>query len=714
MFKPTSRTFLAILVIIVPGLAFADDGPEELWAAARKGDATRVEALLAKGVDVNAKTHYGATALWFAASKDQLDVVKVLVKNKAQLDVMDNVWGVTPLEWAVGSDNADMVEVLLAAGARGADGALVSAATQGQLKTLRAILDKGKVSPEALNAAFMLARAKPAQITEELKKAGAKSLTSADLYPPGIDLTAYTGTFESPNGVTLTIAKSGEILKANSSYTGSLILKVLPDRTVMPAGMDRFSFRFEMKDGKPSKLLLKRGTNETPFDRQIAQKPAKPSGDAVEDKAAVVAQPRNWPSFRGPAASGVADGQHPPTVWDTETGKNIRWKTPISGLAHSSPVVWDNRVIVTTAVSGQEKSEFKPGLYGAGTAAADVSDHRFLVFCLDKRTGEIIWQQTAAKGVPKVKRHIKATHANPTPATDGKHIVVSFASEGLFCFDFAGSLLWKQDLGLLDAGAFNDPDVQWGAASSPIIFKNLVIVQCDRQSDSFIAAFDIASGKPVWRTPRSEPPSWGTPTIVVGPKRVELVANGTKFVRGYDPRTGIELWRLGGNSEITVPTPFAAQGLIFVTSGYHPIQPIYAIWPGAEGDISPKQGDAGQHLAWSKERGGPYMPTPIAYGPHLYVCSNNGIVTCYETKTGLQIYRQRLGSSDGHSASPVAADGKIYFTSEEGDIYVVKAGPTFDLLAINKMSDPCLATPAISDGMLFVRSQHYLFGIGAK
>jgi outer membrane protein assembly factor BamB len=711
MFK---STLLASLFILTASPLFMYDGPEELWAAARKGDTARIEALLASGIDVNAKTHYGATALWFAASKGQLEAVKVLINHKAQVDIWDTVWGISPFVWAVQSDDADMLEALLAAGAHGADTALVTASTDGHVKVLRVLLEKGKVSSEALSAAFMLARAKPPAIKKSLTEAGAKPFTRADLYTAGTDLSTFIGEFESPNGIKFTITLKDDILKANCTYTGPLILKAMPDQRFKAAGVDRIQLRFEKKDGKPTRLILGRGTIETPFERQLDQRRAQPSANPIEDKAVVIAQPRNWPTFRGPKAAGLADGQHPPTVWDVETGKNIRWKTPIPGLAHSSPIVWEDKIIVTTAVSGQAESEFKPGLYGAGTSASDVSSHRYEVLCLDKRTGQILWQKSATQGVPKVKRHIKATHANPTPVTDGKHIVVSFASEGLFCFDFAGSLLWKQDLGVLDTGAFNDPDIQWGAASSPILFKNLVIVQCDRQSDSYIAAFDIASGKQVWRTARNEPPSWGTPTVVDGPRGFELVANGTNFIRGYDPATGKDLWRLGGNSEITVPTPFAAQGFVFVTSGYHPIQPIYAIWPGAVGDITPKKDDPGQFVAWSKERGGPYMPTPIAYGDLLYVCSNNGILICYDLKTGTQIYRQRLGSSDGHSASPVAADGKLYFTSEDGDIYVVKAGPTFELLAVNKMADPCLATPAISDGMIFVRTQHFLFGIGVK
>jgi outer membrane protein assembly factor BamB len=427
----------------------------------------------------------------------------------------------------------------------------------------------------------------------------------------------------------------------------------------------------------------------------------------------VVAAPQNWPSFRGPSASGVADGQFPPATWDVEKASPRLWKTPLPGLGHSCPVVWGNRVFVTTAVSSDPKSEFKPGLYGAGTSAKDVSRHSGRVYCLDKRTGKVLWEKTAWEGVPKVKRHIKSSHANATPATDGKHLVVSFASEGLYCYDLDGKLLWRRDLGVLDAGAFNDPDLQWGSGSSPILYKGLVMVQCDRQKDSFIAAYDADSGAPAWSTPRDEPPSWGTPTVYEGPGRAELVANGSHYIRGYDPRTGKELWRLAPNSEITVPTPVAARGLIYVTSGYRPIQPIYAIWPGARGDISLKgAAESNEQIAWSKQRGGPYMPTPIVYGDHLYTCSNSGMVACYEARTGKQVYQERLRSGGGYTASPVAADGKLYFTSEEGEVRVVKAGPVFELLAVNKMGDVCMATPAISDGMIFFRTQHYVFGIG--
>jgi outer membrane protein assembly factor BamB len=239
-----------------------------------------------------------------------------------------------------------------------------------------------------------------------------------------------------------------------------------------------------------------------------------------------------------------------------------------------------------------------------------------------------------------------------------------------------------------------------------------VFVQCDIGKNSFVAAYDLADGKRVWQTPREEIPSWGTPTIVEGKSRVELVTNATKFVRGYDPQTGKELWRLGKNAEITVPTPFAAHDLIFATSGYPPIQPIYAIRSGATGDITLKgSAVSNDSIVWSRSSGGPYMPTPIVYGDYLYVCADNGMLTCYEARTGERVYKQRLGGRGGYTASPVAADGRLYFFSEDGDVHVVKAGPTYELLARNAMNDACMATPAIADGLLLVRTQHFLYGL---
>lgn len=423
---------------------------------------------------------------------------------------------------------------------------------------------------------------------------------------------------------------------------------------------------------------------------------------------------QNWPSFRGPGASGVAEGRATPVKWDTEKSVGVVWKTAIPGLAHSSPVVWGNTVFITTAVTSAAKDETRFGLYGDVAPVKDDPSHTWKVYALDKATGKVLWERTAHAGLPKVKRHPKSTHADSTPATDGKHVVALFGSNGLFAYDVKGKLLWKQDLGVLDSGWFYDPDYQWEHGSSPVIYKNLVIVQADVQKDSFIAAYDLKTGKQVWKTMREgELSGWSSPTVYEGKTRAELITSGAKAVRGYDPLTGKELWRLGPMSEIATPTPFVAHDLIYVTTGYAPIQPIYAIRPGASGDISLKDGkESSDFVAWSKQRGGPYMPTPLVYGEHLYTVSNQGVVIAYNAKTGERIYQQRIADKGGaFTASPVASGGKIYLSSEDGEIFVFKAGAKHELLATNPMGEVLMATPAISDGMLIVRGVKHVFGV---
>lgn len=437
------------------------------------------------------------------------------------------------------------------------------------------------------------------------------------------------------------------------------------------------------------------------------------SGSASAGNRHEAASP-HWPSFRGPHASGVADGQNLPDRWDGESGLNIAWKTDIPGLAHSSPVVWGDRLYVTSAVSSRPDATFRHGLYGDGEASEDRTMHRWQVYALDKNSGEIVWERTAHEGVPKDKRHIKATYANSTPATDGRYIVAMFGSEGLFAFDMEGVPLWHRDLGRLDVGAYDAPDYEWGSASSPIIHDDLVIVQCDTQGDSFLAAFDVATGEQAWRTARDELPSWGTPTVYAGAERTEMITNGSNYIRGYDPRTGSELWRLGGSSKITAPTPVFHDDLIVVASGRSPERPIFAIRAGATGDITLKKGETSSDaIAWSRVRRGPYMPTPVIYDGRLYVLGNRGNLDCYDLDSGEEIYRQQIKhGGGGFSGSPVAADGKLYLSGEDGDIYVVRAGDEFELLATNPMGELLMASPALSDGMLYVRAEKHLFAIG--
>jgi len=422
----------------------------------------------------------------------------------------------------------------------------------------------------------------------------------------------------------------------------------------------------------------------------------------------------NWPQFRGWHAAGVAEGQNLPERFDGAKGEGVKWKTAIPGLAHSSPVVWNDRVYVTTAVSSRGGDNFRHGLYGDGDASEDRSPHRWKLYALDRRTGRVAWERTAHEGAPREKRHVKASYANATPATDGKYVVAFFGSQGLYAYDAAGKLLWKRDLGVLNAGAYDLPDYEWGTASSPVIYKNLVILQCDTQGESFLLAADLKTGKTVWRTARQELPSWGTPTIYTGNGRTEIVTNASNFIRGYDPATGRELWRLGGSSKITAPTPVFSDDLIVVASGRRPEAPIFVVRAGAAGDITLGEGEtSNRSVAWSKRQRGSYMPTPLIYGGRLYVLSNQGLLDCYDLRTGAEVYRQRLPhQGGGFSASPVAADGKIYLPGEDGEIFVVRAGEKFELLGKNLMGELLMATPAISSGMMFVRTQHHVFAVG--
>ena len=423
-----------------------------------------------------------------------------------------------------------------------------------------------------------------------------------------------------------------------------------------------------------------------------------------------------WPSFRGARAEGIADGQGLPERWDPKTGENILWRTPIPGLSHSSPIVWGDRVYVTSAISGLGSATFKPGLYGDGDAAEDRSSHRWVIYAIDRKTGRIVWERIAHEGAPRNKRHIKSTYASSTPATDGRIVVAWFGSEGLHAYDVQGNFRWKVDLGRVDMGAYDIPSYEWGPASSPIIWNNLVIVQCDTQADSFIAALDVSTGETVWKTDREELPSWGTPTVIDTASGPELVTNASNFVRGYDPRTGKELWRLGGSSKITAPTPIVADGLFIVASGRAPERPIFAVRPNARGDLTPAgAATTSSGLAWSRTGRGSYMPTPLAYGGLLYVLANNGVFDAYRAATGEEVYRQRVPHpGSGFSASPVAADGKIYIASEDGDLIVVAAGAEFKHLSTIAMGELLMATPAIADGMMFVRSSTALWAIGRK
>jgi outer membrane protein assembly factor BamB len=424
----------------------------------------------------------------------------------------------------------------------------------------------------------------------------------------------------------------------------------------------------------------------------------------------------SWPSFRGPNASGVADGQNLPETWNTATNENILWRIPIPGLAHSSPVIWADRIFVASAISSRGNATFKPGLYGDGDASEDRSSHKWMLYAIDKRTGKMLWDRVAFEGEPRNKRHIKSTYASASPATDGRIVVAWFGSEGVHAYDMDGNRLWTVDLGRVDMGAYNIPSYEWGPASSPIIWNDMVFIQCDTQADSFMLALDARTGNTIWKTDRQEMPSWGTPTVVRTSAGDELVTNASNFIRAYDPRSGKELWKLGGSSKITAPTPFLANGLVVVASGRAPERPLFAVRPGSRGDLTlAKDQTSSDAVVWSKTGRGSYMPTPLVYDGILYVLGNNGVFDAYEVESGKEIYRQRIEPvGSGFSASPVAADGRIYLTSEDGDIIVIAAGREFKKLGSNAMGELVMATPALSDGVMYVRGVSTLFAIGKK
>jgi outer membrane protein assembly factor BamB len=424
----------------------------------------------------------------------------------------------------------------------------------------------------------------------------------------------------------------------------------------------------------------------------------------------------DWPSFRGPDAGGIAEGYPLPTVWNAATSQNILWKTSIPGLGHSSPIVWGNRMYLSTAISGQEKAELKVGLYGDIASVKDDTSHRWIVYCLDKQSGKVVWEKTVYEGVPKVKRHPKSTHASATLATDGRNLIAFFGSEGLYCFDMNGRQIWKKDLGILESGYYVAPEAQWEFGSSPVIYQDKVLIQCDVLNGAFIAALSLKDGSEIWRTPRNDVPTWATPAVYDDGRNAQMIVNGYRTIGSYDVKTGKPIWWLKGGGDIPVPTPVVAHEMVFITNAHGPMAPIYAIRLMATGDLSLKADEtSNQFVAWSVPRDGAYLITPLVYGDYLYSCKNNGVLYCFEAKTGKRLYQQRLGGgTTGFSASPVAGDGKIYFSSEDGDIYVVKAGPRFEVVSRNSMGDVCMASPAISAGSIYFRTKTQVVAVSAK
>jgi outer membrane protein assembly factor BamB len=418
----------------------------------------------------------------------------------------------------------------------------------------------------------------------------------------------------------------------------------------------------------------------------------------------------NWPQWRGPAGQGISAETDLPSQWSGT--ENVAWKTAIPGRGHSSPIVWGNRVFLTTAVEGDVVA---PGAKGT-RHVIDGQDfvhpdgvgadrkQTLKVMALDADSGKVLWERTAWEGAPFDTRHKRGSFASPTPVTDGKRVYVWFGSEGLYTYDFDGKLLWKAELGGIATMGV-------GVGTSPVLFKDLIILQCDEDNGekSFIAALDAKTGKQAWRVSRKVQISWATPVIVRaqagGRERDELVTAGTEAVIAYDPATGKELWRSKGLESNAVPSPVAGKGVVVLSAGY-PAKIAMAVKPGGSGDVGTSQ------IAWTYAKGTAYVPSPILYGDYVYLVTDKGLLTCLDARTGEVKYEGvRPPTGATFMASPVAFEGKILLFSEDGDTHVVKAGPQHELLRTNPLGEPIQASPAISQGSLFIRGAQHLYRI---
>lgn len=708
---------------------------------------------------LSVKTEYGATLLHYACDRGNLEIAKYLIDGKVDINAKDTFYNSSPIDWAFSNGHSDVIELLIKSGSSGHNNALSHSISQKRLSLLKAVLETKKCSDAAILAA--LKNAKNAKLNEFVKLLQAVEVKEASK-PKEIkfekgELEKYVGKFSSDREQDFEFVLEEGKLKLVFSEENKLELT--------PKSKTNFTFStaelaFKIKDNKANTATWTAGGNTLNLTRKGIKsetkvtKPADPAPVATKFPASSEASrkadraiaSKNWAQFRGNGARGIADGQTPPMQWKvTAKGEdeNLLWKQDIPGLGHSCPVIWDNKLFITTAHSEKGNDDIRTGLYGDVDSVEDDSIHQFKIYCLDKSTGKILWEKIAVERKPSVKRHLKSTHANPTCATNGKYVIAFFASEGLYCYTTSGEFVWKKDLGRLDSGWFFDSGYEWGFASSPVIHKNRLVIQCDIQKDSYIAALDLETGAPIWKTKRDEIPTWSTPTIHDTGDMQMVITNGTKAARAYDLENGQELWSVSGNSEIAVPTPMVAHGIAYVTSGYRPIQPIWAVKLSARGKLVPqkkssavkkkasgeeaadkkegqKDGDASSvetlaqdtnPFAWYRSKGGPYMPTPVIYGDYLYLIGNSGVLACHQAKTGERVYRKRVGNRASFTGSPIAADGHLYFTSEEGKTFVVKAGPEFELVSTNEIDQAVLSTPAISESVFYIRAQNSIFAL---
>ncbi|MEL7497771.1 MAG: ankyrin repeat domain-containing protein [Planctomycetota bacterium] len=695
----------------------ADDDPyySPLHEAAREGDTDKIKELLGTGVDVNLKNRYRLTALYYASDRGHESTVELLLDSGAETEIPNEpYYRLNPLIMAARKNHAGVVRLLLQKDAQCGSWLASWPASLGHTEVVKTLVE---LRPDTFNEASLNQLAGIAKSTnnkalfEYLENKGAK----AELPKPStINQTLSKTDQKAIDGVYQTT--EGDESVRIWARRGKLYLG---DELELALELERISEQeFQGKENQSVRLKLQKpwGQSLTIVDANDSNSvEASFVRSSIDANSASTRSPRvtgRWPRFRGEHGDGNADGFNLPVKFDATTGEGVLWKTKIPGLGHSSPVIWNDKVFLTSAEAISDDPKYDMRIASGFDTHTEDIEYRWIAVCIDLNSGKLIWKKQLDEGLPKAQRHVMSSHANCTPAVDDEFLVINLAGQGLFCLSHDGEILWKKDLGRLAAGWFMDPGYEWGFASSPILHNQKIYVQCDVFGGAFIAALSARDGSKLWRTERQEISSWATPLLLENdPSHPQLIVNGTRAICSYDPVNGKELWRVEDNSEVTVASPIRNGSHVIVTGGYQPVRPIFSVDVSQRGNLTPKP-DATKNkgLQWWTNKGGAYGVTPIIDDGILYIFHGNGILTTYRSDTGEQIYKQRIGSRTGDIvASPIVSDGKIFLAGGDGDVFVIPTGEEFQKATVCPIGEQVMATPAAAANRLLIRGVEHLY-----